>query len=184
MHANESHPADLFATVLGATGGTVTPVTTPLEVADVIATAAREQDSREVLYEACEAIEALQLHMLLAAHGVELLPIERAGDRAREARVALTGAELAIAETGTLVLGGRPGGWALASVLPWIHLVALRADDIVADLPGAFARFERRLAGSERDWVWITGPSRTADIGHQLVLGAHGPNALRVMVLP
>jgi L-lactate dehydrogenase complex protein LldG len=114
---------------------------------------------------------------------VDLLPVARAGDKLPHLRVSFTGAELAVAETGTLMIGGRPGGWGLASVLPWVHVVLVRADDVFADLPAAFARFNERLSAGERDWVWITGPSRTADIGHTLVMGAHGPNALRVLVL-
>ena len=54
---------------------------------------------------------------------------------------------------------------------------------IVADLPTAFELFTERLVAGEGDWVWITGPWRTADIAKVLVLGAHGPNALQVLVL-
>jgi L-lactate dehydrogenase complex protein LldG len=184
MVASESDNVELFAHVLQQTGGTLQRVAAPIDVAAGIAAAAHEQQAREVLYEPHEVIESLHLKMQLAAHGVDLLPVERAGERAARLNVALTGAELAVAETGTLMVGGRPGGWGLASVLPWVHLVVLRQQDIVADLPSGFARFQQRLQEGERDWVWITGPSRTADIGHTLVLGAHGPNALRVMVLP
>jgi len=183
MHASEFGPVELFASVLEQTGGTVERVASPRQVAAIIAAAAREQGAREVLYQPCEVVEALDLKMLLTAHGVELLPVDQAGDKAPHLQVALTGAELAVAETATLMVGGQPGGWGLASVLPWVHLVVLRAEDVIADLPSAFERFEARLSAGERDWVWITGPSRTADIGHTLVLGAHGPNALRVMVL-
>lgn len=177
------HPVELFAAVLEQAGGSVERLSRSNDVAAVIAAAAREQGAREVLYEPCDAIEALQLKMKLAARRVELLPVARAGDKLPHLRVSLTGAELAVAETGTLLVGGRPGGWGLASVLPWVHLVVVRADDVVADLPAAFARFSKRLSAGERDWVWITGPSRTADIGHTLVMGAHGPNSLRVLVL-
>jgi L-lactate dehydrogenase complex protein LldG len=183
MVASETDTYALFASVLEQTGGSVERVSTARQVAAVIGDAARGQGTREVLYEPHAAIEELDLHLQLAAHGAELLPIEKAGERAPELRVALTGAELAVAETGTLMVGGRPGGWGLASVLPWVHLVVLRERDLVADLHTGFARFRERLEAGERDWVWITGPSRTADIGHTLVLGAHGPNALRVMVL-
>ena len=183
MHAAAPHPVDLFATVLEATGGTVQRASEPRQIAAFIADAAQEQGVREILYEPTELVEDLGLRLLIAAHGVELLPVEEAGDKAPHLRVALTGAEFAIAETGTLVVGGRPGGWGLASVLPWVHLVVLRADAVVADLATGFARFEARLVAGEGDWVWITGPSRTADIGHTLVLGAHGPNSLRVMVV-
>jgi len=182
MHG-DSTTTQRFAEVLGDTGGRVEAVSSPRQVASIIGGAAKERGMRRVLYEPDDVIQGLQLKFPLAAQGVDLVPVREAGDEAPRMYVALTGAELAIAETGTLLVGGRPGGWGLASVLPWVHLVVLRADDVIADLPTAFARFEKRLQGGERDWVWITGPSRTADIGHTLVLGAHGPNQLIVMVL-
>lgn len=183
MQVTAKHPVDLFAAVLKEAGGTLQRASEPRQIAAFVAGAAREQGVREVLYERTDLIEDLGVKLLLAAHGVELLPVEQAGDKAPHMRVALTGAEFAIAETGTLVVGGRPGGWGLASALPWVHLVVLPADAVVADLPTGFERFAVRLAAGEGDWVWITGPSRTADIGHTLVLGAHGPNSLRVMVV-
>ena len=183
MQAAASQAVDLFASVLEETGGTVQRVSEPRQIAAFIARAAQEQGVREILYERTDLIEDRGVKLLLVAHGVELLPVEQAGGKAPHMRVALTGAEFAIAETGTLVVGGRPGGWGLASALPWVHLVVLPADAVVADLRTGFERFEARLAAGEGDWVWITGPSRTADIGHTLVLGAHGPNSLRVMVV-
>ena len=184
MSSRVSEAVDQFAAVLESTGGCVRRVDSPRQVAAEIATAAAEQGVRQVLYEPCADIEQLGLNLQLAAHGIELLPTAKAGDHAGDLRVSLTGAELAIAETGTLLVGGRPGGWGLATVLPWVHLVVLRADQVLPDLPSAFERFAQRLVAGEGDWVWITGPSRTADIGQTLVLGAHGPNTLRVLVLP
>jgi len=183
MQSAASHPVDLFAAVLEETGGTVERVSAPRQIAAAIAQAAQEQGVREVLYDRADVIEEMGIKLQLAAHGVDLLPVEEAADKAPHVRVSLTGAELAVAETGTLMVGGTPGGWGLASVLPWVHVVVLPAEAIVADLPTAFERFAERMAAGQRDWVWITGPSRTADIGHTLVLGAHGPNTLRVLVV-
>ena len=183
MQATTPHPADLFATVLEATGGTIERISDPHQVASTIAKVAKEQGVREVLYEATDMAEQMNLKLLLTAYGIDLVPVVTAGDKAPQFRVSLTGAELGIAETGTLVLGGRPGGWGLASVLPWVHVVLLSVEVIVADLPTAFEDFETRMRTGDRDWVWITGPSRTADIGHTLVMGAHGPNALHVLMV-
>jgi len=183
MQANAPHLTELFAKVLAATGGSVERLQEPRPIAAHIARTAQGQGVREVLYEPTELVGKLGLKLLLAAHGVDLVPVDKAGDKARHIRMSLTGAELGIAETGTLLLGGRPGGWGLASVLPWVHVVLLPAKAIVADLPAAFEYFVARLQQGDRDWVWITGPSRTADIGHTLVLGAHGPNALHVVVV-
>ena len=183
MHEAESKSVDLFARALGEVGGTVERLSAPREVAAAIARTAQRQGVREILYDPVEFADRNNLKLLLAAHGIELIPVDVAGERAGHLRVALTGAELAIAETGTLLVGGKPGGWGLASVLPWVHIVLLPAADIVDDLPTAFERFAARLVAGEGDWVWITGPSRTADIAKVLVLGAHGPNALQVLVL-
>jgi len=183
MPQTPAQPIELFAEVLEATGGTMHRVSTPQRAAARIASVAQAQGSREVLYEPFDLVDRMDLKLMLAAHGVELAPVSGVGERAGDFRVALTGAEMAIAETGTLLLGGNPGGWGLASVLPWVHIVLMSADAIVADLPTAYAEFETCLQQGARDWVWITGPSRTADIGHTLVLGAHGPNALEVVIV-
>ena len=183
MQQTPVQPIDVFAKVLEATGGTMHRVSTARQVAARIASLVHGQGVREVLYEPLDLVDEMGLRLLLAAHNVELVPVSGVGDRVGDFPVALTGAEMAIAETGTLLLGGSPGGWGLASVLPWVHIVLMSADVIIADLPTAFAEFETRLQQGARDWVWITGPSRTADIGHTLVLGAHGPNSLEVMVV-
>jgi len=183
MRDAESQSVDVFARALGEAAGTLERLSAPREVAAAIAKTAQRQGVREILYDPVEFVERNNVKLLLAAHGVELVPVGAAGDRIRHLRVALTGAELAVAETGTLLLGGQPGGWGLASVLPWVHIVLLPAVAIVADLPTAFELFTERLVAGEGDWVWITGPSRTADIAKVLVLGAHGPNALQVLVL-
>lgn len=176
-------PAGLFARALQEIGGEVHRVEDGDGVAAVVAATVKGEASDRVLYDPFPLARELDLRARLAARGVDLLPVEEAGDEAADLRVGLTGAELAVAATGTLLVGGRPGGWGLASVLPWVHVAVLRARDVVPDLATGLARFGARLAADEGDWVWITGPSRTADIGKTLVLGAHGPNALKVCVV-
>lgn len=172
-----------FAAVLDATGGSVLCVDSVRDVADAIARVAAEQGTRQVLYEPFDDAERMGLRHHLAARNIELITLAEAGHSASEVTVGFTTAELAVAESGTLLVGGQPGPWGLVSILPWVHIVLIRAEEIVADLATAFSWFLPRLRAGEGDWVWITGPSRTADIGHTLVMGAHGPNALHVLVL-
>ncbi|MFQ5743515.1 MAG: lactate utilization protein C [Acidobacteriota bacterium] len=174
---------DDFSTVLAASGGVARPVSSAREVAAAIEAVVAGQDSRQLLYAPFALARQIGLQHHLAARNIELVRLPTAADRASRIGVGLTGAAFAIAETGTLIVGGQPGAWGLASVLPWVHVVLLRAGDILPDLPSAFATFSACLRAGEGDWVWITGPSRTADIGHTLVLGAHGPNALHVLIL-
>ncbi len=182
---SEAQPSlvEQFVAVLDSTGGQAHVVAHVGDVADLLARVAGEQDSRRILYAPFELSEQVGLRHHLAARGLDLVELGEVGTEAKEITVGLTGATLAVAESGSVLLGGRPGPEGLVSVLPWVHLVLIRATDIVPDIATAFEHVAARLEAGEGDWVWITGPSRTADIAHTLVLGAHGPNALHVLIL-
>lgn len=92
--------------------------------------------------------------------------------------VGVTWAELAIAETGTVLLDTGPDRPRLASLAPPTHIVLVRENAIVAHLEEAMSQF-----ASGRTSVLITGPSRTADIEGVLVRGVHGPGELIVVCL-
>jgi L-lactate dehydrogenase complex protein LldG len=70
-------------------------------------------------------------------------------------------------------------------VLPPHHLVIARKSQIVTDLSEAFASLTAKYRGSYPSMIsFITGPSRTGDIERILVLGAHGPKRLTILMLP
>jgi L-lactate dehydrogenase complex protein LldG len=99
--------------------------------------------------------------------------------------VGLSHALGAVAETGTLVLASGPDNPTTLNFLPDHHLVVLLADDVSADMETEFDRL-RRVHGKgllPRNVNLITGPSRSADIEQKLLLGAHGPRALEIILV-
>jgi len=103
------------------------------------------------------------------------------------ARLGLTGVQAALASTGSLVVASGAGQARQASLLPPVHLAIVRIAQIVADLEGWFAlRRAEGLDESFRQWanvVIISGPSRTADIAMELILGMHGPREVHVILV-
>lgn len=97
--------------------------------------------------------------------------------------VGFTLAESLVAESGTIAVSAASGGRAL-SVLPPIHFVVATADQLVPDLETSMRRFRDRYPKLPSSMSWISGPSRTADIEKILVLGAHGPRRLVLLLLP
>jgi L-lactate dehydrogenase complex protein LldG len=95
--------------------------------------------------------------------------------------VALTFAEVAVAETGTLVFASSPAAPTLFNFLPLHHLAVVRADDVVPYLEDVWQRFAHRPA--PRSLNLVTGTSGTADIEGQNIRGAHGPRYLHIYVL-
>jgi L-lactate dehydrogenase complex protein LldG len=99
--------------------------------------------------------------------------------------VALSHAFGAVAESGTLVLlSGKENPTSL-NFLPETHIVVVAASDIVGDYEAIWKKL-RAAYGKDampRTVNFITGPSRSADIGRIMQLGAHGPRDLHVVVV-
>lgn len=98
------------------------------------------------------------------------------------ARTGVTPATLGIADYGSVVVESDPAGSEPISLFPDRHVAVLRAADVVPDMPTAFDRFEEVISGGRRSAIVATGPSATADMGG-LVLGAHGPESVHVVLV-
>ncbi|WP_433969235.1 LutC/YkgG family protein [Tunturiibacter gelidiferens] len=93
----------------------------------------------------------------------------------------MTGATLAIAETGTFVLQSVAGqGRRAATLVPDYHLCVVRAEDVVETVPESMALLQR-TAGLAT--TFVSGPSATADIEMTRIKGVHGPRFLDVILI-
>ncbi len=90
-----------------------------------------------------------------------------------------------MAESGTLVLLSGSDNPTTLNFLPDAHIVMLSADDLAGDYEAVWSRIRERCGagGLPRTVNLVTGPSRSADIEQTLILGAHGPRALHILVV-
>jgi L-lactate dehydrogenase complex protein LldG len=97
--------------------------------------------------------------------------------------VGISGCFCAVAETGTLMLLSGPHTPATVSLLPETHIALVRQSRIVATMEDAFALLRAEQGQLPRAVNFISGPSRTGDIEQTIVLGAHGPCRVHLIVL-
>ncbi|MBU2329126.1 MAG: LUD domain-containing protein [Alphaproteobacteria bacterium] len=98
--------------------------------------------------------------------------------------VAVSHAFGGIAETGTLCLLSGPDNPVTLNFLPDHHIVVVQATDIVGDMESLWANLRAAQGDAmPRTVNMITGPSRSADIEQTLLLGAHGPRALHIVIV-
>jgi L-lactate dehydrogenase complex protein LldG len=107
------------------------------------------------------------------------------GDAPRDARqsadleMVIAAGDFAVAENGAVwVRGGSVSDRSVLFLAQHLVLV-VAAESIVADMHEAYARVD--LVRDDFG-VFIAGPSKTADIEQSLVIGAHGPRSLTVIL--
>jgi L-lactate dehydrogenase complex protein LldG len=108
-------------------------------------------------------------------------------DRAAALNVGITGVDAAFASTGSVVLTSGAGRSRAASLLPLHHV-------LLVPMRRLFPTFESWLATERGDGglddlvtragqvVFVTGPSKSADIELQLTLGVHGPGSVHAVI--
>jgi L-lactate dehydrogenase complex protein LldG len=104
-------------------------------------------------------------------------------ERLLESHVGLSSASMGIAEHGTIILptGESPSAERsrFIALLPKIHVAVLKASTLYGTIHEAL----RAMGPLPPTVTFVTGPSRTADIEQELVLGVHGPHAQHVILL-
>lgn len=100
----------------------------------------------------------------------------------------ISGANLAVAESGTLVIVSNEGNARLVTSLPPLHIAVVTAEKFVETLEQATSLVKALVLASSGHKLtayvsFITGPSRTTDIEKKLVIGVHGPDELHIVIL-
>ena len=98
-------------------------------------------------------------------------------------RLGITGTFCAIAETGTLVILSAANAPTATTLLPDTHIAVVRADRVVSGMEEAFALIRKERGKLPRAINMISGPSRTGDVEQTIVLGAHGPFRVHIVVV-
>jgi L-lactate dehydrogenase complex protein LldG len=191
-HAGEPTDADPitdFQSALDAVQGVCHRVTSDSGAAEVIQAIVADLEIRRVVRSDDEIVIDILEEVV---GGFELLDPDRDRREMLECDLGISRATVGVAEHGTIVMtsgdaaGARGRGTErqrLVSLLPETHVALLAASDIVRTWDQALEG-----VGSERDRLpptvtFATGPSRTADIELELVLGVHGPRNQHVIVL-
>lgn len=127
-------------------------------------------EDRQKLAEICRGSGLTLLYTSLRAHQDQI-------------HTALTGADWAIAETGTLVLDSGSEDLRIATMLSETHIAWIPASRIVSEATDLSAYLVDKMKSSPGYMSFITGASRTADIERVLAIGVHGPQELHILIM-
>ncbi|MFZ4775125.1 MAG: LutC/YkgG family protein [Terrimicrobiaceae bacterium] len=121
----------------------------------------------------------------VAGLGIPVLPTDQAYDTAALERcdAGVSGCDCLVAQTGGIMVTSASAGGRALSVLPPHHVVIASTSQLLGDLAEAFALLRKTYGEPPAFVSFITGPSRTGDIERILVLGAHGPKKLTVLLV-
>ena len=186
---------DQLARVAQSRGWNVSRFPNPEDAIAFIESLAAAREVGSIVRSDQEVFDRLPLDASMRDLGVSITTIAQSEDQSREALreeivaagIGITGADYAVAETGSVVVMPRRGLSRLVSLVPPIHIALVQPDDVIESMDDLFLlrRLEYHRQGGEMGSYlnFITGPSRTADIEQTLVVGVHGPKEVHLLLL-
>jgi L-lactate dehydrogenase complex protein LldG len=149
---------------------------------DTLVAVARERGWQRVAWHPHPLVEPLLAGMPCTTLRVDAADFDKNALESCDAGV--TSCEAVVAQTGSILVSSSTSGGRALSILPHVHVVVATTDQIVATLADALHAAQTRHAGRMPSMLsFITGPSRTGDIERILVLGAHGPKELILILV-
>ncbi len=150
----------------------------PSEIDATLKTLVQDQNIRKATAWDTPQLRRLGITEILNSLDVELVPPNASKHEMALCDLGITEADYLLPETGTVVLTSSFDEPRAVSLLPRIHLAIVRPDMLRVDMHQVFTE-----AKDYHYLVFITGPSRTADIELTVTLGVHGPKNLYVWIL-
>lgn len=152
--------------------------------ADCLFAQARERDWQRVAWHAHPLVESVLAGVPCSTHRVDVPGAAFDKDALEACDAGLTACECLVAQTGSILVSSETCGGRALSILPHAHVVIAMAEQVVPTLADALAGIRSEHDGQLPSMLsFITGPSRTGDIERILVLGAHGPKELIVILV-
>ena len=150
----------------------------PTGIAEALKTLVAENDIRKATIWNTPRLQQFQITQLLQFLGVDIVSPTTDKHEMALCDLGITEADFLLPETGTIVLHSSAEMPRAVSLLPRIHLAVVKPNMLRPDMNQVFAE-----AKNSNYLVFITGPSRTADIELTSTLGVHGPKGLFVWML-
>jgi L-lactate dehydrogenase complex protein LldG len=179
-----------FAEMLKAVGGRAHGPVPPDEALDLLVQVCRERSGGAAVAVSTgdPVVQKLGAAEKLAASGLEVLTPDDVfwRERLAEAGVGVTGAVAAVAASGSVGVACGPGAPRATSLVPPAHICLVFRGTMVGDQGEALLRWAPNAAADTElpsNLVWVSGPSRSADLELVLTVGVHGPGSVDVIVV-
>ncbi len=179
-----------FTRILVEESGVVHRVKDDREALDKLGEIAVEEGLKKVMATTDDVISRLDLPSWGKNKGIQVMTPRDFPDRYAyrdavfdEAQAGITGADFAIAESGTLGLIHNKDQARLVSLAPILHIAIVPVDRIVPVYEQAIEKVFGKMGSYPSQFVFITGPSMTGDIQGVLFKGMHGPRKVIVILV-
>ncbi len=174
----------IFQKETEALGGQCHVASNETELAEIILAVATHANCKLAVMEKLP-IGSEKVHSTLIDHGIEAVFFDGTStlQTLAGADMGITHADVAVAQTGTIIMKTTDDKARLVSCLPRIHVALVHISTLVGNLTDATGYVKSCLDKNEQCTVsFISGPSRTSDIEMKHILGVHGPHQVHVIL--